>query len=25
VDDDNLVSRYRHTGREVLLGVRYTY
>lgn len=25
VDADNLVSRYRHTGREVLLGVRYTY
>jgi iron complex outermembrane recepter protein len=25
VDVDNLVSRYRHTGREILLGVRYTY
>jgi TonB-dependent receptor len=25
VDDDNLVSRYRHTGREILLGVRFTY
>ncbi len=25
VDVDNLVSRYRHTGREILLGVRFTY
>ncbi|GFE79946.1 TonB-dependent receptor [Steroidobacter agaridevorans] len=25
VDRDNLVSRYRHTGRELLLGVRWTY
>ncbi|WP_157994343.1 TonB-dependent receptor [Peristeroidobacter agariperforans] len=25
VDQDNLVSRYRHTGRELLLGVRWTY
>ena len=25
VDVDNLVSRYRHTGRELLLGVRWTY
>jgi len=25
VDVDNLVSRYRHTGREILLGVRYSY
>jgi hypothetical protein len=25
VDTDNLVSRYRHTGREILRGVRYTY
>jgi TonB-dependent receptor len=25
VDVDNLVSRYRHTGREILLGLRYTY
>jgi TonB-dependent receptor len=25
VGDDNLVSRYRHTGREILLGVRFTY
>jgi iron complex outermembrane receptor protein len=25
VDVDNLVSRYRHTGREILLGLRYSY
>jgi TonB-dependent receptor len=25
VDVDDLVSRYRHTGREILLGVRVTY
>lgn len=25
VDETNLVSRYRHTGREILLGVRWTY
>jgi iron complex outermembrane receptor protein len=25
VDVDDLVSRYRHTGREILLGVRFTY
>lgn len=25
VGDDNLVSRYRHTGREILLGVRWSY